>query len=178
MNETVQTALKLCIFGTAAAFILALANFFTAPRIQAFREAAVQTTLQSIVPEGRVGKQENNPADNVSSRWPIDPDKGWVLNITAFGYGGPMSLMAAYSTEGSVLGARLLANNETVGFGKRAEEKAYMDIFLGTGFPDPVPVSKTALASKADVVSGATITFVGVAKGIAYGSALVKEWKK
>jgi len=67
-------------------------------------------------------------------------------------------------------------NKETVGFGKKAEDSAYMKVFEGFGGEISIPQSRTELANGADLVSGATITFTGIAVALEKGSKTVKEW--
>ena len=73
--------------------------------------------------------------------------------------------------------ARLMSNTETVGFGKKAENPSYMEIFKGYGDDEPVPATKADLGPDVDVVSGATVTFSGITKALDLGSDLVKEWE-
>ncbi|MCK5735567.1 MAG: FMN-binding protein, partial [Spirochaetaceae bacterium] len=117
------------------------------------------------------------PAPGVVQRWTIDGDKGWILELEGSGYGGPLTVVASYNTDGSIILARLMDNNETVGFGKNAENENYMKIFIGTGGDKPVPGDKAALGSDVDTVSGATITFTGITDALQNGSNLVKEWE-
>ena len=126
---------------------------------------------------GTPGAGQTAPAEGVSQRWPIEGGGGWILELDAVGYGGPMKVVASYDSNGAVLVARLMDNSETVGFGKKAEAEDYMDIFVGTGSDRPVPTDKAALGADVDVVSGATVTFSGVSAAIAHGSDLVRDWE-
>ena len=100
---------------------------------------------------------------------------GYILEIMTSGYGGEMAVIASYSTDGTVLGAKLMSNSETPGLGKKAEEEWYMDMFEGKGGSEPVPTAKSMLpADLSAQVSGATITFTGVSSAIAAGSEYVK----
>lgn len=173
----VNKTLRLTLISSVAALLLALVNYFTEPLIFALGQSEVETALSDLIVEGRPGKKEASEDPNVVNRWPIDPGKGWILELVAKGYGGPMTLMASFSPEGEVIAAKLLDNNETVGFGKNAEEDGYMDIFKGKGSQIPIPRTKNELGNQVDIVSGATITFSGIAQSLAHGSALVKQWE-
>ena len=123
----------------------------------------------------------------------------YILDLKGLGYGGDMKLMAAIEADGTIIAVRLLDNLETPGLGKKAEAEGYMDKFLSTGTSaSPVPISKEMLAQQrssadsgpqrsrqltfgawflgdssdgdADSISGATITFLGVAEALAAGS--------
>lgn len=87
-----------------------------------------------------------------------------------------MLLIASYKKDGTIIAVRLLDNKETVGFGKRAEDPAYMDIFTGFGGRNPIPRNEAEFGDGADFVSGATITFNGIVMALEKGSESVKEW--
>ena len=140
----------------------------------------------------------------VRAYYPVEQDGalfGFVLDLQAMGYGGEMKVLAAYRMDGMIHSSRLLDNLETPGLGKRAESAEYMNMFKGSGSGDkPVPISKEMLktgesqtrsnmktelnfrtwflggeaSGGADVVTGATITFLGVAESLAEGSNYVK----
>ncbi len=176
MNDLVSKSLRLGVIGAIAALLLAVVNSFTSPVIDRYNQEAVQAALKVLAGDGSPGALEENPAPNVMKRWPIEPEEGWILEILAKGYGGEMTLLASYNVDGSLIKAKLLNNNETVGFGKKAEAPGYMDIFVSKGADNPIPLSKADLGTHSDVVSGATVTFLGISKAILIGSNLVKQW--
>ena len=140
----------------------------------------------------------------VRAYYPVEQDGalfGYVLDLQAKGYGGEMKILAAYRTDGMIHSSRLLDNLETPGLGKKAESAEYMNMFKGRGSEDkPVPTSKEMLKTGeqgiqkvrrtelnfrtwllggdsvggADVVAGATITFLGVSEALAEGSRYVR----
>lgn len=177
MKEMVNKSLRLGTIGAVAALLLAVMNNFTEPVIAERRARELNEALTVLADGGIPGTPETAPADGVVQRWPIDNGKGWILELTGTGYGGPMTIVSSYDTNGVIMVSRLMDNSETVGFGKKAEDPAYMDIFVGTGGDKPVPRNKTDLGSNADVVSGATVTFSGITDALRNGSNLVKEWE-
>ena len=60
------------------------------------------------------------------------------------------------------------------GLGKKAEKKEYMNKFRGSGADTPVPVTKDMVLDSPDSITGATITFTGVANALKEGSDYVK----
>lgn len=177
MKEMVNKSLRLGTIGAVAALLLAVMNNFTEPVIAERRARELNEALTVLADGGIPGTPETAPADGVVQRWPIDDGKGWILELTGTGYGGPMTIVSSYDTDGTIMVSRLMENNETVGFGKKAEDPAYMEIFVGTGGDKPVPENKTDLGNDADVVSGATVTFSGITDALRIGSNLVKEWE-
>jgi electron transport complex protein RnfG len=127
---------------------------------------------------------------------------GYILDLVGTGYGGEMKILAAFKLEGEIVSARLLDNQETPGLGKKAEKDSYMQMFKGTGKADsPVPTSKAMIAKRtsaggqkapkgqsfrtwflgqeaggsADVITGATLTFLGVSRALSNGARYVRE---
>jgi len=176
MNDTSNIAIRLGVIAALTTLLLALVNYYTEPVIRARRTLALESALVVLAGGEKPGEAEENPAPSVTRRWPIDGG-GWILEITAMGYGGPMTLVASYAKDGAVMTARLFDNAETVGFGKKAEDPAYMNLFSGMGGDTPIPHSTSELGSGADVVSGATITFSGISQALETGSNLVKDWE-
>ncbi len=176
MKEMADKAFRLGLIGAVAALLLSVVNNFTEPVIAERKARELNEALTVLASGGTPGASESEPAEGVAQRWEIEDGKGWILELNASGYGGPMTVVASYNTDGSILLARLMDNNETVGFGKKAEETSYMDIFLGAGGDKPVPQTKAALGGDVDTVSGATITFSGISSALQNGSDLVKEW--
>jgi len=176
MKEMANKALRLGLIGALAALLLAVVNNFTEPVIAEFKAAELQAALTALADGGTPGERDIAPADGVSQRWPIDGG-GWILELSAVGYGGPMTVVASFDESGALMVARLMDNNETVGFGKKAEDPGYMEIFAGRGAEEPMPRSKGDLGADADVVSGATVTFSGITAALERGSNLVKEWE-
>lgn len=177
MKDMARKSLRLGLIGAVASLLLAVTNNFTEPLIAERKVRELNEALTVLADGGTPGAPEMAPADGVVQRWPIDGGKGWILELTGTGYGGPMTVVASYDSRGGIMVSRLMNNTETVGFGKKAEDPSYMEIFVGTGADTPVPRNKSDLGGNADVVSGATVTFSGITDALRNGSNLVKEWE-
>jgi Na+-translocating ferredoxin:NAD+ oxidoreductase subunit G len=181
MRNFMKIGITLALICMVAASTLALVNGITAPAIATYEEGVVLQALDEVSNSHTVGKFIGETGDEtVSSYYELNDANGqvvgYILKLNAVGYGGTMSVMVSYDTLGEVLNAKLLSNAETPGLGKKAENKEYMGKFIGTGAKNPVPVKKTELdKSVAESVSGATVTFSGVAKAISQGSVFIKS---
>lgn len=176
MTDITEKALKLGLIGAIAAILLAALSSLAEPIITLRREAEMKAVLSVLAKGEKTGMPESVSESGILQRWRIANDKGWILEIEALGYGGPMLLIASYKKDGTIMAVRLLDNKETVGFGKKAEDPAYMDIFAGFGARIPIPRNKAEFGERADLVSGATITFTGIVVALEKGSESVKEW--
>jgi electron transport complex protein RnfG len=180
MKTVLVTGLKLFVICAVAALTLGGINAVTEPVIIQRRAMELQQALDELTPDAQTGEAVAVP-DNpvVVTRYAVSKDgenAGLLLELIGSGYGGEMKILARYDPNGTILAAKLMQNSETPGLGKKAENPAYMEKFIGTGSKDkPVPVRKDMLTSKeADAVTGATITFLGISKALAEGADYVK----
>ncbi len=181
MRQFMRVGVTLALIAAVAATALALVNEVTAPRIAAYELQVIQNALTEVSGGFEIGETRGAP-DEASVREihtltdPSNSISGYILQLVGTGYGGEMTIMASYTSDGAVIDARLLANAETPGLGKKAESPSYMEKFKDTGSEQSVPVKKDELEkADADSISGATVTFSGIAKTIAYGSDFVKS---
>lgn len=175
MTDIAKKTLKLGLIGAISALLLATLSTLTEPIIELRRETEMEDVLNSLSGGDKFEAPESVFENGILQRWKMVG--GWILEIEAIGYGGPMLLAASYRSDGTVMAARLLDNKETVGFGKKAEDPTYMDIFVGFGGEISIPRDKTELGERADFVSGATITFTGIVTALEKGSEFVKKWE-
>jgi|SRR5690554_1599308 len=181
MRQFARVGITLSLIAAVAATALALVNAVTAPKIAAYELQVIQNALVEVSGGFEIAdsREETQESGVLEVHTLLDPDgevAGYILQLNGAGYGGAMTIMAGYRANGEVIDARLLANSETPGLGKKAESASYMEKFQGTGGDAPVPVKRDQLEkSDADSVSGSTVTFTGVARTIALGSDYVKQ---
>lgn len=171
---------KLAIICVVAAVVLGLVNAVTAPVIVENRARALAEGLNSIAAGSGISgaavqeAREIDPEASVRTAYPVaaaGETVAFVLQLVGDGYGGDMNMLAGYFPSGELFAARMMENQETPGLGKKAETAQYMEMFLGYGADTSIPVSKRDLPSNsADSITGATITFNGVARALAEGS--------
>lgn len=171
---------KLALIGALSAFALALINSLTAPVIEENNALKLRDALSAVIISGEAGNEitiEDNK--NVEGYYPVLEDgkvSGYVLKLTGDGYGGPLDILASYDVSGKVNKVKLMDNSETAGLGKKAENDQYMKVFENTGTAKKVPLWKSDLsAEKVNEITGASITYYGVAQAVKYGSDLVKS---
>ena len=169
MGRYIKTALVLAAICAVAAVVLALMNMLTKPYIDAYEADKVTSALEKVSCGMEIGQREEINSGYVQYMH--------ILGLVSNGYGGQLTIVASYDTAGVVMAAKLIADSETPGLGKKAENDNYMKIFAGTGSASvPVPTKKTMLSdADAAVVSGASITFGGISKALANGSDFVKS---
>ena len=180
MGRYIKTALVLAAICAVAAVVLALMNMLTKPYIDAYEADKVTSALEKVSCGMEIGQREEINSGYVRYMHRLTSGgktSGYILGLVSNGYGGQLTIVASYDTAGVVMAAKLIADSETPGLGKKAENDNYMKIFAGTGSASvPVPTKKTMLSdADAAVVSGASITFGGISKALANGSDFVKS---
>jgi len=181
MKQLLKTGGKLALICAVAATALALINMVTAPRIEYNREQRLLQALEEVSGGFEIGEEQEVEHRVITHAHRLFDEAGEpagiILRMRSDGYGGEMQLIAGYRLDGSLITARLLDNEETPGLGKEAEEAQYMEKFEGKGSSDePVPVRKDQLPEdQADAVTGSTITFSGIAEGLAAGAEYVRQ---
>lgn len=180
MNKTVKTSLVLFLICAVCAILCALVNSITAPIIEENVRKANALALQSVAGDLEIGETASVTGNSyVEEETPLFKNgerMGSALLLSGSGYGGKLSIIAAYDNSGALIGAKMTTNSETAGLGKKAEEDWYMELFQGmTEFPSS---PKDLGGDDASLVSGATLTFKGVTNALREGSLYVKEGKR
>lgn len=180
MNQITKVGITLALIAALAATSLALVNALTEPKIAAYEKSVIANALLEVAGGYALGDTLSTPTtEHISSVQTLLDEGGalvgYILQIDGVGYGGAMNVMSSYTTDGTIIDAQLLANSETPGLGKKAEESSYMDKFREKGGKTPIPLKKDQLnKEQADSVGGSTVTFNGVAKALSWGSEFVK----
>lgn len=181
MKTVVLTGVKLFAICAVAAVTLGGINAITEPVIVQRKIIELQKALKELTPDADTGEAVEVP-DNpvVWKRYPVTKEGdtvGMLLELEGSGYGGEMKILARFDLSGAIAAVKLMDNTETPGLGKKAENPAYMEKFLGSGsLENPVPVRKDRLSGKdADAITGATITFLGISKALADGAAYARS---
>ncbi len=183
MKDLVKIGGKLAVICAVAAAVLGIMNAVTEPRIEHIKQVRLEQALEKVSKGMNIGERTPVPDDKVvSAYYPLfegtdeGAANGYICRLIGGGYGGDMVILAGFETDGEVFSVQLMENQETPGLGKEAEKQSYMEKYVGTGAGDPIPVRKDMLPQEqADTVTGATITFIGIAKALVDGSEFVKE---
>jgi electron transport complex protein RnfG len=178
MKQIFTAGSKLFLICAVAAVTLAGVNAITEPVIRERAAAELKQALSALSPDAGAAEAVSvSPEGVVRTCYPLKEAEQYILELMGSGYGGEMKILALFGGDGTVLDVRLMDNLETPGLGKKAELPDYMLKFKDSGGPDrPVPVRKDMLTTAdADAITGATITFVGIAKALEQGAEYVRE---
>lgn len=113
-----------------------------------------------VTEPGRLGSEAPLPV--YRARRGGVPVAAVVTVVARQGYVGPIRLLVALDPQGTVLGVRALAHQETPGVGDRidADKSDWLSVFRGRSLQDPDPAGWAARrdGGQFDQLTGATIT--------------------
>lgn len=183
MNKYLKTTLVLASICAVAAVLLASINAITTPYIEQYEANKITAALEVVANGNEIGPEVSIGDDTVDYMHELYSNGkvvGYILGLNTRGYGGDITLIASFNTDGSVSNVNLVSDSETPGVGKKAENDGYMDKFIGTGTDSkPVPTTKSMLSEvDSAAVSGATMTFTGISSALKTGSDYIKSLTK
>jgi electron transport complex protein RnfG len=174
----------LALFATAGTALVAVTNNLTAEKIAANEREALLQSLTALVPAETIDNDIATDTRLVSQRALLGSDQTLVYlgrkegspvaavfsSVVPNGYSGPIKLLVAVRTDGTLGGVRVVAHKETPGLGDKVEESR-SDWILS--FNDK-SLSKPALAGwkvkkdggQFDQFTGATITPRAIVNGV------------
>ncbi len=178
MKSIFITGGKLFLICVVAALILGIIDAITEPIIAERKVLELKKALNSLTGELQAAEGvtvEEDPV--VKAYYPVlraGKVESFILELNGSGYNGDMKILSRYKLNGEIISVKLMDNLETPGLGRKAETPEYMKKFIGAGSSNPVPVRKNMLEqSEAVAITGATITFIGVAKALDEGSRFI-----
>lgn len=172
----VLAAVVLSAFSVTGVALVAVTHQLMDGRIAENQRVAMQTKLESIIPDGRFDNDPLEDTVQVSARDLLGADSTRVYRVrkagepTAVildpvvpdGYAGPIQLLVSVLRDGTIGGVRVLFHHETPGLGDKIEERKsdWVLSFDGKSLSDPTPERWAVKrdGGEFDQFTGATIT--------------------
>lgn len=154
----------LTVICVTTAAILAATNALTADRIAYNLEQSLNNSFVLIFGEGATAKKLDETPDGAEAVYEIsyEGDTYYCANVITKGFGGEISLLAAFDTGGKIAGARVVSHTETPGIGSILEDDDFLSLFKGKSD-----------AGAVDSVSGATISSTAFKNGVAKAQSIL-----
>ena len=154
-NKVFKPIVVLCAICVVVTAALAATNQATAPVIAAATAEAQRQARMELLPDAdNFTEVTGIQVENVSAVYTADNGAGVVITSTAKGYGGTMTVMTAFTPDGTIRQLKVTDNKETKGIGSNvASSASYWEKYAGLS-------AEKALVLKTDVdtYSGATIS--------------------
>ena len=153
-NKVFRPIVVLCVICIVITGALAATNSVTAPIIEAATIAAQNAARTELLPEAdSFSKVEDIAVENVSDVYVADNGTGAVITSAAKGYGGTMTVMVAFTPEGTIKQIKVTEQGETQGIGSKvAGDASFWTRFEG------LEAKELVLGTDVDALSGATVS--------------------
>ena len=141
----------ICVVITGA---LALTNDITRPIIDEATRRAQDAARLELLPEAdSFTKVDGISVTDVADVYVANNGVGTVITATAKGYGGTMTVMVGFTTDGTIRQIKVTENAETKGIGSKvAGDPAFWTRFEG------LEAKELTLGADVDGLSGATVS--------------------
>ena len=174
----VQSSFKnmtICLFAICLVCSALLAGVYalTAEPIAAAATAKNEAAIKEVLPETAVRIEEERTVemDGVTYTYNLAYDEpgntvGCAINVSALGFGGPISIKVGFDVEGVICNTKVLSQAETPGLGAKCVEPSFSDQFKGFN-----PAEKKLMVKKdggdVDAITASTITSRAYANALA-----------
>jgi len=154
--KPILVLMLICLVISAA---LAITNQKTAPVIAETERANAEAAQKEVLPKADsfTHMELSGLPTSVTAVYKADNGAGFVLKLTAKGYGGDMTLICGMDANGLITSCKTLTQSETQGLGSKTTQPKFKDQFVG----------KDSSLSGVETISGATISskaYIGAIK--------------
>jgi len=162
-NKIFKPIVVLCVICIVVTGALAATNSVTAPIIEAATLAAQEAARTELLPDAQgFEKVEGINVANVSDVYRTTNDVGVVITSSAKGYGGTMTVMTAFTPDGTIRRLKVTENQETKGIGSNvASNASYWERYEGVSAGQALVLNQDI-----DAYSGATISSKAVLSAV------------
>ena len=124
-NKVFKPIVVLCAICVVVTAALAATNQATAPVIAAATAEAQRQARMELLPDAdNFTAVTGIQVENVSAVYTADNGAGVVITSTAKGYGGTMTVMTAFTPDGTIRQLKVTDNKETKGIGSNVASSA------------------------------------------------------
>ena len=173
--------LTLTLLGICAvvALLLGIVNQVTAPIIAEIQAEKTAAAMSQVLPAEEYQPVETDYPNVTAMNRTLSGGEtvGYVVEVTASGFGGTMSMVVGVDVDGAVTGVSVTDHSETANIGtKVVDDQAVLDRFIGMSHVDG-EITVNAGTNRFDGVSGATVSSRGVTAGVNTALAAAAEQK-
>ncbi|MBR3704343.1 MAG: FMN-binding protein [Oscillospiraceae bacterium] len=165
--------LGICV---VVALMLGVVNAITEPIIRQMQEEKTAAAMAQVLEAERYDEVESS-FENVTALYGAyngAQQVGYVVEVTASGFGGAMSLVVGVDMNGLVTGVSVTKNAETKNIGtKVTDDAAVLARFAGMGGT----ITVNSGSNRFDGITGATVTSKAVTAGVNTALAAVAALK-
>lgn len=170
------TLLGIC---AVVALLLGAVNSVTKPIIEEIQAEKTAAAMSQVLPADEYQKVETAYPNVTALHKALSGGEqvGYVVEVTASGFGGMLSMVVGVDMDGAVTGVSVTDNSETANIGtKVVNDQSVLDRFIGMSH-EGGEITVNSGSNRFDGVSGATVSSKGVTAGVNTALAAVAEQK-
>ena len=168
MKYILKLTVTLLLITAVVAGLLGLVNSLTADKIAKNTAKKANEAMQTVLPSASYEKIE---ADKEGVSEAYKSENGYVVRVTANGFGGAINLMVGINLEGKVTGISVISHAETASLGAECTREDWRTQFVGVSEAPKV----TKDGGEIEALTGATVTSRAVSNAVALALEFVKE---
>ncbi len=156
--KNIKPTIVLSCICMAVALILSAINMITGPIIEEQRNAAANSALIEVMPEGgnfeEIDISTLGLPESITNAYKETSGKGYVFRVVSTGYKSGMVIMVGVDTEGKITGSKCLETQDT--FGKEPQiDNSYNGQSLADFAPNMITGATMTSSGYRDAVSNA-----------------------
>ncbi|NMB08608.1 MAG: RnfABCDGE type electron transport complex subunit G [Tissierellia bacterium] len=187
MNETLKLALILFLITAISATVLAVSNNITAPQIAEADRLKDEQAKIEILPEGKEFRPlDENKLNEIKTNFDNVLEifeayngndlVGYTIKTVVNGYGGEIEFLTGISTEGKIMGIKILNHGETPGLGDNATKPAFTESFKNRSVDGEITASKNPSGDlEVQALTSATRTTNAILDGVNIARQIYNE---
>ena len=159
------TLLGIC---AVVALLLGVTNYVTEPIITRIQAEKTNAAMAQVLPAGEYRDVAVEAPNVTACHAAYDGGAllGWVVEVTASGSQGAISMVVGVDTAGAVTGVSVTKHSETANLGtKVVNDQKVLNRFIGMS-NEGGAITVNSGSNRFDGVSGATVSSKGVAAGV------------
>lgn len=142
MKKSILSVIVLTVICLVVSAVLAIINHFTSPIIEEAEAKEAYAACYELIPDAEtfeeidLSKTSDLPS-MITNAYREKTGKGYVFKMSTTGFNSGLIIMCAISEDGKIINTKIVASNETPGYGKRLEDPndqdavKYVDSYIG-----------------------------------------------
>ena len=168
MKYILKLTVTLLLITAIVAGLLGLVDSLTADKIAENTAKKAVDAMQTVLPADTYEAME---VSKEGIREAYKAENGYVVRVTANGFGGAIDLMVGVDLEGKVTGISVISHSETASLGAECTREDFRAQFIGVSEAPKV----TKDGGEIEALTGATVTSRAVSDAVARALEFVKE---
>lgn len=167
-----RLTVTLFLITAVVAGLLGFVNYLTADKIAADQAARARRAMEEVLPAEGYEELETDQ-EGITAAYRAG-DAGYVVRVSAGGFGGAIDMMVGVSADGRVTGVSIISHAETASLGANCTREDFRQQYLDAS--GALAVTKDG--GTIEALTGATVTSRAVTDGVNLALQFVQEVAK